>query len=93
MTSFNIPRIKMAISEFQEDSTQFPTQQKSNPLFPPGRSSEAFEHPSMSRRFCQLNMHPFGRQGNIVRTLFSVLEESRVLSDTDWEEGLKLFGR
>jgi hypothetical protein len=33
MTSFSVTSFKKAISEFQEDSVKFPTQQKSNPLF------------------------------------------------------------
>jgi hypothetical protein len=33
MTSFNLTSIKKAISKFQEDFAQFPTQQKSDPLF------------------------------------------------------------
>jgi hypothetical protein len=49
-----------AISEFQEDSAKFPTQQKSDPLFLFGRSSEASGHPPKSRRFLQLNVHLSG---------------------------------
>jgi hypothetical protein len=41
MTSFNVICLKKEIIEFQEDSAKFPTQQKSDPLFPSGRSSEA----------------------------------------------------
>jgi len=63
----------------REDSVQFPTQQKLDPLFPSRRACETSRRPSMLRRFCQLSKHSFGRQGNIVPTLFSVWEESRVL--------------
>jgi hypothetical protein len=42
MTSFSVTSIKKAISEFQEDSAQFTTQQKSDPLFPSGWASEVF---------------------------------------------------
>jgi hypothetical protein len=52
MTSFSVTSIKKIISEFQEDSTQFPTQQKSNPLFPSGRTRDTSKRPSISRRFC-----------------------------------------
>jgi hypothetical protein len=51
MTSFSVTSIKKAISEFQEDSAQFTTQQKSDPLFPSGWASEVFGRPSVSRRF------------------------------------------
>jgi hypothetical protein len=57
MTSFSVTSIKKAISEFQKDSAKFPTQQKSDPLFPSGR-------PPVSIRFWQLSVHPYGRQGN-----------------------------
>jgi hypothetical protein len=77
MTSFSVTSFKKGILEFQKDSIKFPTQQKSNPLFPSGQSSEVFGCPPVPRRFWQLNVHPSGRQGNIVRTLFSVREESR----------------
>jgi hypothetical protein len=33
MTSFSVTSYKKAISEFQEDSAQFATQQKLDPLF------------------------------------------------------------
>jgi len=79
MTSFSITSFKKAVSEFQEDSTQFPTQQKSNPLFPSERACEASGQPSVLRRFCELNIHSSGRQGNTIQTLFSVREESGVL--------------
>jgi hypothetical protein len=51
MTSFSVISFKKANSEFQEDSTKFPTQQKSDPLFQSGRSSEASGRPPVSRRF------------------------------------------
>jgi hypothetical protein len=51
MTSFSITIFKKAISEFQEDSAKFPTQQKSDPLFLSGQSSEAPRRPLVSRRF------------------------------------------
>jgi hypothetical protein len=34
MSSFSVTSFKKAILEFQEDSVQIPTQQKSDPLFP-----------------------------------------------------------
>jgi hypothetical protein len=57
MTNFSVTSFKKTISEFQEDSAKFPIQQKLDPLFLSG-------HPSMSRRFCQLSVHSFERQGN-----------------------------
>jgi hypothetical protein len=51
MTSFSVTSFKKAISEFQEDSTKFPTQQNSDPLFSSGQSSEASERPPVARRF------------------------------------------
>jgi hypothetical protein len=39
------------------------------------RANEASKHPFMSRRFCQLSMHPSGLQGNTVRTIWNVWEE------------------
>jgi hypothetical protein len=51
MISFSVTSIKKAISEFQEDSMQLTTQQKSNPLFSSERASEASKRPSVWRRF------------------------------------------
>jgi hypothetical protein len=51
MTSFSVTSFKKAISEFQEDSVKFPTQQKLDPLFSSRLSSEAFGRPPVSRRF------------------------------------------
>jgi hypothetical protein len=51
MTSLSVTSIKKAISDFKKDSAKFPTQQKSDPLFPSGRSSEASGRPPVSRRF------------------------------------------
>jgi hypothetical protein len=41
MTSFSVKSFKKAISEFQKDFVQIPTQKKSDPLFPSGWPSEA----------------------------------------------------
>jgi hypothetical protein len=65
MTSFSVTSIKKAILKFQEDSVPFPTQQKSDPLFLSGRACEASRHRYVLRRFGQLSVHPFGRQGNL----------------------------
>jgi hypothetical protein len=85
MTSFNIISFKKAISEFQEDSAQFPTQQKSNPLFPSGWACEASGRPSVLRRFYQLNMHPSGRSSVFEKNLES-------FANTDWEDSLQSSG-
>jgi hypothetical protein len=45
MTSFSVTSFKKAISVFQEDSVQIPTQQKSDPLF----SSEQDENSPVMR--------------------------------------------
>lgn len=45
MTSFSITSIKNAILEFQEDSAQFITQQKSDFLFPSGRTRDTSGRP------------------------------------------------
>jgi len=50
MTSFSVISLKKAISEFQEDSTQFTTQQKSDPLFPSGWTRGTSGHPSMFKK-------------------------------------------
>jgi hypothetical protein len=64
MTSFNVITFKNAISEFQEDSAKFSTQQKSDPLFPSGRPSEALDALLCREDFEQLSVHPSGRQCN-----------------------------
>jgi hypothetical protein len=80
MTSFNVTSIKKAISEFQEDFAQLTTQQKSEPLFPSERTRDMSVRPSVLRRFWTAqhsSMHSSGQQGNTVRTLVNVWEESR----------------
>jgi hypothetical protein len=47
MTSFSVISIKKAISEFQENFAQFPTQQKSDPLHPSGRTRDTSRRPSV----------------------------------------------
>jgi hypothetical protein len=81
MTSFSVTSIKQAILEFQEDSAQFSTQQKLDPLFLFGWACEASECPFVSRRFCQLSMHSSGRS-----SMFEKNPESFI--DTDWEDNL-----
>jgi hypothetical protein len=77
MMSFSVTSFKKAISEFQEDSVKFSTQQKSDPLFMSGRSSEAYRRPPVSRRFFQFNVAYVRTSGQHVQTLFSFREESR----------------
>jgi hypothetical protein len=50
MTSFSVTSFKKAILEFQEDFAKFPTQQKSDLLFPSRQSSEASRRPPVTRR-------------------------------------------
>jgi hypothetical protein len=61
MTSFNVTSIKKAILEFSEDSAQFTTQQKLDPLFPSERTRDTSGHPSVFEKIFQLSMDPSGR--------------------------------
>jgi hypothetical protein len=49
MTSFSVTSFKKAISDFQEDSAKFPTQQKLDLLFLSGWSSEVSGCPLVSK--------------------------------------------
>jgi hypothetical protein len=51
MTGFSVTSFKKAISVFQEDSVQFPTQKNSDPLFPSGWPSDLSRRPLVSRSF------------------------------------------
>jgi hypothetical protein len=77
MTSINVTSFRKVISEFQEDSVKFSTQQKSDPLFPSERSSEASGRPLVSRRLCQLSVASVRTSRQHIWTLFNVREESK----------------
>lgn len=78
MTSSVSQASRRQFQKLQEDSAQFTTQQKWDPLFLFGRLRDTFGRPFVSRRFCQHIKHPSGLQGNTVRTLSSVREESKL---------------
>jgi uncharacterized Zn-finger protein len=93
MTSFSVTSIKKAISEFQEDSAQFTIQQKSDPLFPFGRASEASGHPSVFEKILPVQYASVPMTGATLSGCSSVFEKNlESFVDTDWEDSLQPFG-
>jgi hypothetical protein len=96
MTIFSVTSIKKAISEFQEDSTQFPTQQKSDPLFPSGWTKDTSGRLSVFEKI--LNSSAFQRasvQMTRQHHQYAIQCSRRIrdfFADTNWEDSLQLSG-